>query len=85
MQTTVAALELNEETHGADLAYAILRALILIGRRPGPPCAKMHPSAGRREDSLAAYLRAKRADRRRVAGARVPTIRTHVSLSFRYA
>src|SRR5205823_1950697 len=35
----------------------------------------MHSSAGRREDSVAAYLRANRADRRRVVGVRVPTIR----------
>src|SRR5438477_12329803 len=52
------------------------RSLTSIGRRPGPSCAKMHPSAGRREDSVAAYLRANRADRRRVVGARAPTIRT---------
>src|SRR5438552_11891833 len=50
-------------------------ALISIGPRPGPSCAKMHPSADRREDSVAAYLRANRADRRRVVGVRVPTIR----------
>src|SRR5437870_7785561 len=49
--------------------------LTSIGRRPGPSCAKMHPSADRREDSVAAYLRANRADRRRVVGVRVPTIR----------
>src|ERR1700730_8246683 len=51
-------------------------AFISAGRRPDQPCAKMHPTAGRREDSVAAYLRANRADRRRVVGVRVPTIRT---------
>src|SRR4030088_1792777 len=51
-------------------------AFISAGRRPDQPCARMHPSAGRREDSTGAYLRANRADRRRVAGVRVPTIRT---------
>src|SRR5205814_646238 len=51
-------------------------SLTSIGRWPGPSCAKMHPSAGRREDSVAAYLSANRADRRRVGGVRVPTIRT---------
>src|SRR5437763_9825965 len=36
----------------------------------------MDPSAGRREDSATAYLCANRADRRRVADVRAPTIRT---------
>ena len=39
-------------------------------------CARMHPSAGRREDSVAVYPGANRADPRRVVGVRAPTIRT---------
>src|SRR6516225_9557482 len=52
-----------------------LCGFISVGRRQGPLCAKMHPSAGPREDLVTAYLRANRADRHRVAGVRVPTIR----------
>src|SRR4029077_8854316 len=45
----VASLQLGEEIHALGM---LCDAIISVGRRPGPSCARTRSIAGRREDSV---------------------------------